>query len=70
MQFDHLPEHRKRRDVSDLSTTGQILREAAKCEVVCANCHAERTFQRLVRARTGTSAGETRRPEQGLFDLT
>jgi len=49
MQWDHLPGAHK---LGNLSTTlrgrsrEEILEEIAKCELVCANCHAIRTFQR------------------------
>ena len=51
MTFDHLPGKTKRGDVSDLLCHGfrrQGLEEIAKCELVCANCHAVRTFVRRV----------------------
>jgi hypothetical protein len=48
MQFDHVGE--KQFTIgrySNGSTSYQrMVREVEKCEVVCANCHAERTFQR------------------------
>jgi hypothetical protein len=50
MQWDHLPGRPKRREVSNMILTGfrreTILEEIAKCELVCANCHAVRTFDR------------------------
>ena len=50
MHFDHLDEDEKVADVSRLRAVGaskeKILKEVAKCELVCANCHAERTHQR------------------------
>ncbi len=50
MQFDHLPEYEKlyvlseavRRNLSEAVVRAEI----AKCDVVCANCHAERTHNR------------------------
>lgn len=52
MQFDHLPERgAKQYNISELMVSGSteaLKAEAAKCEVVCANCHAERTHERLV----------------------
>jgi hypothetical protein len=46
MQFDHIIEG-KRANVSDLVRSGvsidNIQIEIDKCELVCANCHAERT---------------------------
>lgn len=49
MTFDHLPGSTKRSDVSNLLYGGYrqvLLDEIAKCELVCANCHAVRTFNR------------------------
>jgi hypothetical protein len=49
MAFDHLPGSEKRLDVANLVRRGSIRLariEVAKCEVVCANCHAYRTFLR------------------------
>lgn len=49
MTFDHLPGTQKLEDVSTLVMTGRMqmaVREIEKCEIVCANCHAVRTYQR------------------------
>ncbi len=49
MQFDHLNSLNKEADISDLATYASVetlLNEIAKCEVVCANCHANRTYMR------------------------
>lgn len=50
LQFDHLPEFEKVKDVGKLVAEPagwqRILDEINKCEVVCANCHAVRTAQR------------------------
>lgn len=49
MQWDHLPGFEKVDDVSSIAwghPRDEILREIAKCELVCANCHALRTFRR------------------------
>jgi hypothetical protein len=53
MDFDHLPGLPKNFKVADFlasrSATGnykELDAEIAKCEVVCANCHHERTHQR------------------------
>ena len=47
MDLDHLPGHDKVMGVSDMVGKGlskaSILAELEKCEVVCANCHRERT---------------------------
>lgn len=47
MQFDHRDPGVKLFNVSAAPgrySTDQVLNEIAKCDVVCANCHAERTF--------------------------
>jgi hypothetical protein len=54
LEFDHLPEHQKVRSVSrmvqDGASIAAIDSEIAKCEVVCANCHAVRTHARRTHA--------------------
>lgn len=47
MQFDHLGEELKTAGIAQLRTIAAIDIEVKKCEVVCANCHAERTQKRL-----------------------
>jgi hypothetical protein len=49
MQFDHLRD--KKYHISNLVNSNNLKKledELAKCEVVCANCHAVRTFHRGV----------------------
>jgi hypothetical protein len=48
MSFDHLPGEVKFRDVSQLGSWSKdrIAQEVAKCDVVCLNCHALRTYYR------------------------
>ena len=49
MSWDHLPGHEKLDDVSSLVSRHNrslILAEIAKCELVCANCHAVRSYER------------------------
>ena len=49
MQWDHLPGSLKLGNIStDFRgrSRQEILNEIAKCELVCANCHAIRTFER------------------------
>ncbi len=49
MQWDHRPGSEKLGDVSQDfwgSSREEILVEIAKCDLVCANCHAIRTFTR------------------------
>lgn len=51
MDFDHRPGEAKVMDVGIMVRRGlseaKIRAEIAKCDVVCANCHRERTFSRL-----------------------
>jgi hypothetical protein len=54
MAFDHLPGSSKRLEIANLVRRGSIglaRVEIAKCEIVCANCHAIRTFLRREQAR-------------------
>jgi len=48
MQFDHLPQYTKSFTIGQSYhfSPARILKEIDKCEVVCANCHADRTWQR------------------------
>lgn len=55
MQFDHLDPAQKHFNVGERGPTlgeSRLTAEIAKCEVVCANCHADRTYQRM-QARKG-----------------
>lgn len=49
LEFDHLPGTIKTKTVMGMtySSWKVIWAEVAKCEVVCANCHAIRTMDRL-----------------------
>ena len=50
MHFDHLPGEPKRLEVSTLVHRGArraVMHEITKCELVCANCHAVRTYERV-----------------------
>ena len=58
MEFDHLDAKTKHFNVGAGVTCAsyeRLIAEIAKCEVVCANCHAERTHQRK-QARMGMTA--------------
>lgn len=49
LHFDHLPGFKKSGSVSEIySRNGREkgLEEMAKCDIVCANCHAIRTYNR------------------------
>lgn len=56
MQFDHVKGDKQfdlARAHDAASTLQEVVDEIAKCEVVCANCHAERTYKRYAFKRTG-----------------
>lgn len=59
LQFDHV-RGKKRRDVTGLTLLSikSILKEIAKCEVVCANDHARRTAKRAKTIRWKLSRRE------------
>lgn len=49
LHFDHMPGTKKFRGVAQMivnTSMDKLLEEIAKCEVVCANCHAVRTANR------------------------
>lgn len=49
MQFDHRDATNKRYVVTQMigrAGTGTILAEVAKCDIVCANCHRDRSYRR------------------------
>jgi hypothetical protein len=56
LEFDHLPEHEKTSDIGRMLCSGwswkRILKEIAKCDIVCANCHRIRTYERMNSYRT------------------
>ncbi len=49
MEYDHV-RGRKEHDLTRMRcfALSKILEEMAKCDVVCSNCHAERSFVRLM----------------------
>lgn len=53
MQFDHRDPAEKKFNLStgEKHTRQEVLAEIAKCDVVCANCHAARTFERMLQAK-------------------
>lgn len=68
MQFDHVDDN-KIENVSNLARRGsreEVLAEIAKCELVCANCHADRTHYRSEETKTLPSGvvGNTERSER------
>ncbi len=61
LQFDHLPGFEKTERVSMMyaSKWSEVLNEIAKCQVLCANCHAIITAERRL-----ATAREVRRQEK------
>lgn len=54
MDFDHREGETKEYELNriDRMTTRALLREIEKCDVVCANCHRERTYQRIMQKQS------------------
>lgn len=48
LEFDHLPNSGKVKQISQIGNwpIARIDEEITKCEIVCANCHRIRTFER------------------------
>jgi len=53
LDFDHLSKATKTAELSNVAKRGwsnaRVLEEIAKCQLVCANCHRDRTQARLRR---------------------
>jgi len=55
MDFDHIEDGNKLADISYFRSTGRIgalKAEILKCEIVCANCHRQRTHNRVNAGRS------------------
>lgn len=61
MDFDHRDGHVKIQSLGNMTraSKARILAEIAKCDVVCANCHRERTHRRMI-AGTAKGAGASK----------
>lgn len=48
LQWDHLPDYKKDFEIGKcrLRSKESVLAEITKCELVCANCHCDRTYHR------------------------
>jgi len=62
MDFDHREEEVKLFNIANLTSqrwmsVADLQAEIAKCDVVCANCHRERTHQRRCRKNATTTTG-------------
>lgn len=70
MEFDHRDASEKEHDVAYLIGGGaalqRILREAEKCDLVCANCHRVRTWERAKGKRTIAAKNE---PQLSLLEI-
>ncbi len=60
MDFDHREDEIKEHQLNQIARKKMktIENEIAKCDVVCSNCHRERTFQRLNRKLQNTNNKE------------
>ena len=62
MQFDHRDPREKKYLVSQMvgrTGTETILAEVRKCDIVCTNCHRERTYQRRCASRIDVNRGSS-----------
>lgn len=65
MEFDHRPDEIKRCLVSQMAgraSTALILAEAGKCDIVCCNCHRDRSFQRRAASAGVAQSGQSACP--------
>ena len=51
MDFDHRDPTIKVMNVGETRSKAKTLEEIAKCDVVCSNCHRERTWKDKIRGR-------------------
>lgn len=61
MQFDHISGEKKynlSKAGTDFSSWQTMEDEIAKCEIVCANCHADRTFNRHMESNSVKTSDE------------
>lgn len=60
MQFDHIPGKEKLGCIATMvgknAAWEKIKEEILKCDIVCANCHAERTYKRRVATKVVTQS--------------
>lgn len=69
MEFDHREGEKKMGTLARmvaLSGWGKILEEVAKCDVVCSNCHAIRTYKRGQRFKNQKMVGVAQRKSARL----
>lgn len=53
MDFDHREGETKEYQLNQVDRMGinALKREIAKCDVVCSNCHRERTYKRMLKSK-------------------
>ena len=56
LEFDHLGDKKFNISSARTSVTSieEVIKEIEKCEVVCANCHKNRTYSRLLKTNNST----------------
>lgn len=61
LEFDHLPGFEKKFVIGQAANRSRdaVLREIAKCEVVCCNCHRIRTYDRGQMGKPTTKISHT-----------
>ena len=62
MHLDHLRDKSFTPSQAGATSVERLLAEIAKCEVVCANCHAERTYRRSQASRLAGLGLEPKSP--------
>jgi hypothetical protein len=57
LEFDHIDPKLKTAEVSTLTSFSKekILKEISKCQIVCANCHRDRTYYRRMQSASSTT---------------
>lgn len=60
MQFDHREGEVKIEKVSRMTSRSfeKVLEEIAKCDLVCSNCHADRTYKRKIASKERSTLSE------------
>lgn len=69
MQFDHRDQTKKKYEISWMESYGikKLMDEIAKCDLVCANCHADRTYKNRHWIRSNSVSREVLDPQLDLL---